>query len=140
MSQDKKLCIVFLIHAETAVRDFIERILHHHGALVFSASTAASALHFLRGYNDDVHLVLVDEHLPGANGVELANSIAVQRPAARVVLMTDSAKHDALVEWRGRVLRKPLHAAALKLQVEEALGEMPCDLVPQRMRATELGQ
>jgi len=140
MRETRKLCIVFLVHAETAVRDFIERTLQNHGALVFSASNAGSAFQFLRGYKDDVHLVLVDQHLPGTNGIELADSIARERPNTRVVLMTDGVKQEALVEWRGRLLKKPLHAAALKIQVEQALDAMPCDLLPPKARISEVGQ
>src|SRR5581483_10060742 len=124
MFKGQKLCIVFLVHAETSVRDYIEKTLHDHGALVFSASSAASASHFLNGYKDDVHLVLIDRHLPGSNGLDLAESIARQRPNTRVVLMTDGVQDEALAEWRGRLLKKPLHAAALKLQIEEALEAM----------------
>ena len=140
MRASRKLCIVFLVHAETSVRDFIEKTLQDHGALVFSASNAGSALQFLRGYRDDVHLVLVDRHLPGANGLELADAIARERPNTRVVLMTDAMKDEALVEWRGRLLKKPLHAAALKMQIELALDAMPCDLLPSKIRVSEVGQ
>jgi DNA-binding NtrC family response regulator len=124
----KKRCVVFLAQAETTVRDFVERILHEHGSIVCSASNALSALQFLRGYRDELHLVLVERHIPGMDGVELAELLAEARPQARVVLISD----DGLVpkKWRHRLLIKPLEAAALRKQVEEALEALPCDTSP----------
>jgi hypothetical protein len=70
----------------------------------------------------------------------LAGSIARERPTTRVVLMTDGIKDEVLAEWRGRLLKKPLHAAALKMQVEQALDAMPCDLLPPKTQASGVGQ
>lgn len=137
MLQNQKLCIVFLIHAESSIRDYIESVLHEHGALVFSASTARSALQFLKGYTDDVHLVIVDHHLPEAEGLEVAQAIARERPHCRVVLMTETPTDEGLEEWQGRLLRKPLHAGALRAQVEHALEAIPCEMSSPKARATE---
>lgn len=125
MSEIKKRCIVFLVQAETSVRDFVESVLHEHGSIVGTASNAHSALTFLRGYRDDLHLVIIERRIPGMDGLELAELIAEERPQTRVVLITE----DGLVpkHWTSRMLIKPLEAAALRTQVEQALHELPCD-------------
>jgi len=129
VSDTKKKCIVFLAQAETSVRDFVERILHEHGSIVGSASNAQSALKFLRGYRDDLHLVIIERHIPGMDGLELAELIAAERPHTRVVLITE----DGVVpqHWRNRSLIKPLEAAALRRQIESALHLLPCDSAPE---------
>ena len=129
MVQGDKFCIVFLIHAETTVREFIERVLHDHGSLVCSASNPRSALQFLRGYRDDIHLVIIDYDLPGMTGIELADLIARERPHTHVVLTADESTGDFPTRWRSRLLNKPLQAEILRRQVEKALETVPCEAV-----------
>jgi DNA-binding NtrC family response regulator len=137
----KKVCIVFLIQAETSIRDFVERILHEHGSLVFSASNAQSALHFLRGYQENIHLIIVDRSIPGMDGLELAERIATARPNARVVLMTETgAVNEVPKRWSDRLLCTPLQAEALRRQVEQALEQLPCETPAPAVRVTEAGQ
>lgn len=137
MSDIKKKCIVFLAQAETSVRDFVEKVLHEHGSIVGSASNAQSALKFLRGYRDDLHLVIIERHIPGMDGLELAELIATERPHTRVVLITE----DGVVpkHWRNRALIKPLEAAALRRQIEAALHLLPCDSKPEIAEVLEAG-
>ena len=108
MAENTKPCIVFLVQTESSVRDFVDRVLHGHGALVFSASTAAGALRFVKNYRDDIHLVIVDRHMAGADGLELAVQIALERPAARVVLMCETNGDGLPEEWKERLLRAPV--------------------------------
>ena len=131
MAENSKPCIVFLVQTESSVRDFIERVLHGHGALVFSASTAAGALRFVKNYWDDIHLVIVDRHMSGADGLELAGRIALERPAARVVLMCETNGDGLPEEWKERLLRAPVQAEALRREVERALSSAPCESAPQ---------
>lgn len=140
MAENGKLCVVFLVEPEASVRNFVEDILHEHGSLVFSASSATSALHFLRGYQDDIHLAMVGEYVPGANGVELAELIARERPNTRVVLMVEASRAEAPRGWEGQLLTKPLDAAALRKHVEEALETIPCDTVPPPLRTAKAGK
>ncbi len=137
----KKVCIVFLIQAEASIRDFVERILHEHGSVVVSASNAQSALHFLKGYQDNIHLIIVDRSIPGMDGLELAERIALARPSARVVVTAETAATNELpTPWRDRLLCTPLQADALRRHVEQALERLPCDIPPLAVRATEAGQ
>jgi len=137
VTNGKEKCIVFLVQAETSVRDFVEKVLHEHGSIVGSASNAASALKFLRGYRDDLHLVIIERHIPGMDGLELAELVAEERPYARVVLITD----DGLVpkHWRSRMLIKPLEAAALRRQIEDALHQLPCETSAEAAGVSEAG-
>ena len=139
MLQSQKLCIVFLIHAETTVREFIERVLYEHGSLVFSASNAQSGLQFLRSYRDDIHLVVLDYHLPGVNVIELADTITSERPHTHVVFTADSTPSDFPKHWRNRLLQKPLEAEVLRRQIETALKVVPCDTVPKEAPPSEVG-
>jgi len=139
MSPSKNACIVFLVLSETSVRDFIENRLHEHGALVFSTSTTASARQFLNAYQGDLHLIIVEHHLPGGDGLELAAAIARARPNARVVLMTEAASRHYLHDWHGRILTKPLDAEALRVQLAQALDAIPCEMASPKVRASEAG-
>ncbi len=71
------------------------------------------------------------------DGLELAELIAEERPETRVVLITE----DGLVpkHWRSRMLIKPLEAAALRRQIEQALHELPCEAARQTAEVSEGG-
>jgi len=129
-------CVVFVVQSESSLRDFIERVLHDHGALVFSASTPQSALHFLKNYRGDIHLVIVDRHMSGG-GLDLANRIVRERSAARVVLMCEANGDGLPEEWKERLLSAPVQAEALRRQVEHALSTAPCDHAPQAAQVAQ---
>ncbi|MEW5830924.1 MAG: ATP-binding protein [Chloroflexota bacterium] len=75
-----------------AVRNWLQRI----GQSVDVAETAEKALDHLEGSQPD--LALIDVCLPGIQGNELARVIFEKWPQVRVIVTTDWAKADAMME------------------------------------------
>lgn len=75
--------------------------------------------------NPDVDCIVVDYHMPGLNGLELASALTVRGSYVPVIMITATA--DAMVERRAaelgikRILRKPLSNRALLNAVREEL-------------------
>jgi CheY-like chemotaxis protein len=78
-----------------------------------------AALEALAGRS--VPLLLTDYHMPGMNGVELAQAVKAVSPATRIVLLTADLSAAKAVFGVDHILTKPFVLAELRQIVRSAL-------------------
>jgi CheY-like chemotaxis protein len=77
---------VLVVDDEASIRELLRRILEAEGYTVVEASDAPSALAAMSAHSP--HVVFLDVHMPGEDGLWLADQIQQQFPTAATVLAT----------------------------------------------------
>jgi len=77
---------VLVVDDEPSIRELLKRILEPEGYVVVTAHDAQSALSAMAEHNP--HVVFIDVHMPGADGLWLADQIRERFPTAATVLAT----------------------------------------------------
>lgn len=77
---------VLVVDDEESIRELLRRILEPAGYTVAVASNAHDAMQAMADHSP--HVVFLDVHMPGANGLWLADQILRQFPTAATVLAT----------------------------------------------------
>ncbi len=116
---------ILVVEDEPAVRTLACRILRRYGYDVHGAADPAEAIRVCAGIPGPVHLLLTDVVMPGASGVQLAEELALHRPALKRLYMsgyTDNAiVHHGVLERGTALLEKPFTALALAQRVRQVL-------------------
>jgi DNA-binding response OmpR family regulator len=73
--------------------------LEEKGYQVHTASNADDALEMLQDHSYD--LILLDEHMPGTNGIEALGDIKERAPASPVIMITKSEEENIMEEAIG---------------------------------------
>src|SRR5215469_8434027 len=115
------------------IADDDQRVLESLGELLESAGYSVrlfnSAETFLRADAvNEIDALISDIRMPGMDGVELQQRVAVMRPLLPVILITARSDVDlaGIPQPNNRGLfRKPVDGAALIKAIEAALKEMP---------------
>jgi len=120
---------VLVVEDEAAVRSLARRSLESVGVAVLEAANGREALEVLARDDALPHLVLTDVIMPGLNGRELAEAIAVRHPGLPVLFMSAYAEDDvtrSLLPEQSTYIQKPFAPDALVAQVRAGLaGVMP---------------
>ena len=120
---------VLVVEDEPAVRSLARRSLESMGVAVFEAENGREALEILARTDTQPQLVLTDVIMPGLNGRELAEAIAVRHPGLPVLFMSAYAEDDlarSLLPEQSTYIQKPFAPDTLVAQVRAALaGVMP---------------
>jgi PAS domain S-box-containing protein len=120
---------VLVVEDEPAVRSLARRSLESMGVAVFEAENGREALEILARTDAQPQLVLTDVIMPGLNGRELAEAIAVRHPGLPVLFMSAYAEDDvarSLLPEQSTYIQKPFAPDTLVAQVRAALaGVMP---------------
>jgi signal transduction histidine kinase/ActR/RegA family two-component response regulator/HAMP domain-containing protein len=116
---------VMVVEDEPVVRSLAVRALVDQGYRVLQAPDGQAALTTSRAFEGEVHLLVTDVVMPGMNGKELADRLAVERPGLRVLYVsgyTDHAvvRHGVLQEGIA-FLSKPFDLRDLVRTVREVL-------------------
>jgi DNA-binding NtrC family response regulator len=80
------MATVLVVDDEGSIRELLQRILESAGYVVATAADANSALKAITEHDPDV--VFLDVHMPGANGLWLADQIRERFPTVATVLAT----------------------------------------------------
>lgn len=108
---------ILIVEDEPLVCETIELILSDRGFDVLTAGDGARALRLVA--EQPVDLLFTDVTMPGMNGFELAAEAKRLRPALRVLFMSG---YDEKTEANGgKLIRKPLHAKDVLMEINEAL-------------------
>jgi DNA-binding NtrC family response regulator len=123
--------VVLVVDDEPSIRELLRRILETAGYDVTTAENAASALRAMAAHDPDV--VFLDVHMPGENGLWLADQIRHRFPTTATVLATGDLTLSPVENVRRGViqyLKKPfqhddvLRAAADGVHWARALRDM----------------
>jgi CheY-like chemotaxis protein len=116
---------VLLVEDEPAVRALARKALTGSGYNVLEAEDAAEALTVAHGQNGPIHLLLADVVMPHMSGRELAESLALFYPDAKVLFMSGHTEDAVIrhgVQTRGiPFLQKPFTPDGLARKVREVL-------------------
>lgn len=118
---------VLLADDDIEVRAGVEDLLSPLGLEVLHAETGTQALEIARERLDQLHLLVLDFHMPGCNGLDVFTSLR-STPGLRVppcILYsgeaTELVRSQALDLGAWAFLRKPVQPAELRSQVMRAL-------------------
>ena len=95
------------------------------GYTVLEAATGEEALERVEHHSSPIHLLVTDVVMPGMNGRELADRLAINYPALEVLYVsgyTDEAiAHHGVLEAGIELLHKPFTPDTLTRRVREVL-------------------
>lgn len=115
---------ILVVDDEPAVRRFASRVLQEAGYRVEEAADGADALALIRGRSVDPDAVLSDIVMPRLNGVQLLQSLSIERPRLPVILMsgygTDQLTGRGIAGPCG-VLAKPFEPELLVSEVRRCI-------------------
>jgi DNA-binding NtrC family response regulator len=113
---------VLVVDDEAAIRELLRRVLEAEGYAVWTAHDAHSALALMA--EQGAHVVFLDVHMPGANGLWLADQIREQYPTAATVLATADATIPPVQNVRRGIIRylvKPFQRDDILRAVEDGV-------------------
>ena len=117
--------VILVVDDDTAVRQVTARVLEREGYRVLQAGEGAEALRVAREHSGPLDLLLTDVVMPGMNGRQLGEKLAVVRPGTRLLYMSAYTEDEVIL--RGiRVsevgfLYKPFSLEGLASAVRAAL-------------------
>jgi PAS domain S-box-containing protein len=116
---------VLVVEDEQSVRLLARRILEMYGYVVLDAAGSADSLRICEEHKGQIHLMLTDIVMPGANGRELAQMVAPLKPEMKVLFMSGYTD-DAIVQNRvlsadTPFLQKPFTPVTLAGKVRDVL-------------------
>ncbi|HEY1461789.1 MAG TPA: ATP-binding protein [Terriglobales bacterium] len=116
---------ILLVEDEDSLRQMDKIYLERQGFMVLEAQDASVALKISANYPGPIHLLLTDVIMPGMNGRVLADRIAAQRPATKILYMSgyteNAIGHNGVLDTGIVLLQKPFTLPALKAKVREVL-------------------
>ena|SRR6516162_7845349 len=99
---------------DPAVRQSLAQLLSMSGYRVLTAEDGFEALRLLT--QQEIDVLLTDIVMPGLDGVELARKARALRPDMRIMFLTGYSARTAEAIRLGKLLHKPLRAAAIEAE------------------------
>jgi CheY-like chemotaxis protein len=122
---------VLLVEDEATVRSVAREVLQMVGYTVLEAATGEEALERAEQHSSPIHLLVTDVVMPGMNGRELANRLAVDYPTLEVLYLSgytdDAIAHHGVLEAGIELLHKPFTPDTLTRRVREVLDKRATD-------------
>jgi two-component system, cell cycle sensor histidine kinase and response regulator CckA len=115
---------IVLVEDDSSVRSLTLRMLVNGGYTVIEAANGADALDTIRAWGGMVDLVITDAMMPVMNGGELAESLATEYPAIKVLFMSLYTGDDIVkrgTDSRRAFIPKPFTTTNLMQKVREVL-------------------
>ena len=116
---------VLIVEDNEGLRRLAERVLTDRGYVVLAAANADAALHLSSDLSTPIDLLLTDIVMPGVDGIQLSQRVAVRRPNTRVLFMSGYSSRDLAdrhAETNGRkLLQKPFTPETLARAVRDTL-------------------
>src|SRR5215469_4973347 len=125
--------MVLVVDDNEAVLDVAEGMLLRGGYSVMAVPSACAALEKVRGFQDDIHLLLTDVIMPEMDGLMLAEQVLRERSEIRVLLMSGYEEERSLLP----LLKKPFRLNELLEAVAMVMAAPPpllSDVNPSRDR------
>ena len=121
---------ILVVDDENNIRMMMRLVLQHVGHVVESASDGLEGLEKF-GDGDAFDLVLLDQRMPGMEGLDVLREMRKRNVLTKIVMATAFGTIDlaieAMKEGATDFLRKPFTAEMLRGALQSALGESPGD-------------
>ena len=116
---------ILLVEDEAIVRKLASRVLLNLGYSVLTAEHPDEALALCADHDGSIDLLITDILMPGMQGVELAERVALSRPGISVVYVSgyanDIVQHKGDPGFNWAFLQKPFTPSRLASAVRAAL-------------------
>ena len=121
---------ILLAEDEQPVRNFVHLLLLGNGYDVLVVENGIEALDKSREHTGEIHLLLSDVEMPQMTGTELATQIAIERPNAKIILMSGFPSEMLVLNHGWKFLAKPFDAHMLRETIRMVLDRLPSDVKP----------
>jgi len=119
---------ILLVEDEDVVRSLSKEILEDYGYAVIAAPNGPEGLRICREFDGQIDLVITDVVMPQMSGLELAESVGVLRPDARVLYMSGFTNDAVVRHGVGDdglcFIQKPFSPDSLALKAREVLDQI----------------
>ncbi len=115
---------VLVVDDDASVRNLVVKTLKRKGYRVLHAASAAEGL-TIASAERAIDLLLTDASMPGMSGLDLAKTLAAERPGMRVVVMSGFTEETLDIGRAGAsavLIQKPFAPAELQRRIAELLG------------------
>lgn len=127
---------ILIVDDERKIRSILSQILGDEGFLVKTAESGESAIVEAHAFNPD--LVLMDQNLPGMNGIEAMERLRTERPEIKAIILTAYGSIplavDAVKKGAYDYIAKPFDNDELLIVVRRALEHTRLTAEVQRLR------
>jgi len=125
MKEDKMRNVLF-VDDEENVLSTVERNLKNNDYTVFTAKSAEDAIKII--HQNEIHIVVSDEMMPGMHGSELVSLIRKDYPEIISIILTGHASLDAALKSVNegevfKILTKPCNIEEIDLTIKCAIGQ-----------------
>jgi CheY-like chemotaxis protein len=135
---------ILVVEDEPQIRQMACEVLSECGYKLLVAANGVEALRILKEESAAIDLILTDVVMPEMNGRELAEHVAVARPAAKVLYMSgytnDAIVRHGVLDSGTWFVQKPFSPDALARKIREVLdsGNLSTEMeTPASLGATE---
>ena len=104
---------VLVVDDNPMILHFVERVLKSRYGIL-NAASGAKAIRRANEHPEPIHLLLSDCEMPKMSGIELAAYICRQRPAIRVLLMSEFTSTAIVLNEDWNFLAKPFISSQLR--------------------------
>ena len=122
------MATVLIVDDETNIRTMIRIALEHQGHRVLTAADGNEGLDRF-GDGTDIDLVLLDQRMPGLEGLSVLKQMLYHKPDARIIMITAfgtvALAVEAMKSGATDFLRKPVTTETLRGAVASALSSAP---------------
>src|SRR4030043_1227021 len=116
---------ILVIDDEQIMRDGCSRILSKDGWSVICAENGNQGLEEIKGYTENIDVILLDLMMPGMSGMEVLDRIRAMDPNLLVIVVTGYATGESAVEAMKKgaydFIAKPFTPDQLRIVVKRAL-------------------
>lgn len=115
---------ILIVDPNVEVLLTLTRLLSLHGFHIRAVREGRQAVNFYRGHQEEIHLVVLDQHLPGKTGMETRDELWNINPRLPVILGSGAGRPESLDQpdtLRFRFLNKPYVPELLTKCVNEML-------------------
>jgi len=118
---------ILLVEDEMAILELGKAILQQYGYNIIAARNPAAALVVAEEYDGPIHLLLSDVVMPGMNGKQLRDKLAVDRPGIKTLYMSgytaNVIAHHGVIDEGVNFLQKPFSELTLVTMVRKILDQ-----------------